>query len=241
VEGLKPDRRPVLPGGLAMMSAAFEEFGITTLDYCDGALREGVLYDLLGRSTGADMREVTVAQLIRRHGLDEAHGNAVAHLASALYRDAAREPEAQLAVGAQMLGWAARLRETGLSIAHADFHKHGSYILGHCDMPGFSEDEQRRIAALVLGQTGGLTKLRTVLTEPDDWLRVLALRLAVIFHRRRDGQLPPSVKLRLKPAGARIELPASWIAEHPLTDQSLRQESAEWTKAGPWGLAYQPT
>jgi exopolyphosphatase/guanosine-5'-triphosphate,3'-diphosphate pyrophosphatase len=237
---LKADRRPVLPGGLAMMGAAFEEFGIDALDYCDGALREGVLYDLLGRSTGADMREVTVAQLIRRHGLDEAHGVAVAQLATALYRDAAREPGEQVASGERLLAWAAKLRETGLSIAHADFHKHGGYILGHCDMPGFSEDEQRRIATLVLGQTGGLTKLKELLATPDDWLRVLALRLAVIFHRRRDGQVPPWIKLRLKPTGARIEVPASWVAEHPLTDQSLRLESAEWAKAGPFGLAYLP-
>jgi exopolyphosphatase/guanosine-5'-triphosphate,3'-diphosphate pyrophosphatase len=238
LDGLKPDRRPVLPGGLAMMAAAFEEFGIAALDYCDGALREGVLYDLLGRSTGADMREVTVAQMIRRHGLDEAHGSAVAQLAVALYRDASRAPEERIASGARLIAWAAKLRETGLSIAHPDFHKHGGYILGHCDMPGFSEDEQRRIAALVLGQTGGLTKLRPLLPEPDDWLRALALRLSVIFHRRRDGQIPPWVKLRTKPTGARLELAAGWAAEHPLTDQSLRAESAEWGKNGPWGLAY---
>jgi exopolyphosphatase/guanosine-5'-triphosphate,3'-diphosphate pyrophosphatase len=241
LEGLKIDRRPVLPGGLAMMSAVFEEFGIDSMDYCDGALREGVLYDLLGRSTGADMREVTVAQLIRRHGLDADHGGAVAQLATALYRDASRAPEERASDTARLLAWAAKLRETGLSIAHSDFHKHGSYILGHCDMPGFSEEEQRRIAALVLGQTGGLTKLRTLIAEPDDWLAVLALRLSVIFHRRRDGQIPPWIKLRVKPAGARIELPASWAAEHPLTDQSLHLECAEWLKAGPWPLAYQTT
>jgi exopolyphosphatase/guanosine-5'-triphosphate,3'-diphosphate pyrophosphatase len=238
LDGLKPDRRPVLPGGLAMMGAAFEEFGIDALDYCDGALREGVLYDLLGRTTGADMREVTVAQMIRRHGLDERHGGAVAQLATALYLDAARGPEEEVAAGGRLIAWAAKLRETGLSISPADFHKHGGYILEHCDMPGFSEDEQRRIAALVLGQTGGLTKLRPLLAEPDDWLRMLALRLSVIFHRRRDGQIPPWVKLRIKPAGARIELPVSWVAEHPLTDQSLRSESAEWAKNGPWTLAY---
>jgi exopolyphosphatase / guanosine-5'-triphosphate,3'-diphosphate pyrophosphatase len=235
LEGLKPDRRPVLPGGLAMMSAAFDEFGIDTLSYCDGALREGVLYDLLGRSTGADMREITVAQLIRRHGLDERHGRAVATFATALYREANRDTEDTIARGVRLLSWAAMLRETGMSIAHADFHKHGAYVLGHCDMPGFSEDEQARIAAMVLGQTGGLTKMRPLLAEPDDWLRVMCLRLAVIFHRRRDGQVPPWIKLRVKHTGVRIDLPAGWLAGHPLTEQSLRFESAEWAKAGPFG------
>jgi exopolyphosphatase/guanosine-5'-triphosphate,3'-diphosphate pyrophosphatase len=239
LEALKPDRRPVLPGGLAMMAAAFEEFGIGSLDYCDGALREGVLYDLLGRSTGTDMREVTVAQCVRRYGLDERHGRAVAALATALYEQVARGPIESVARGARLLGWAAMLREIGMSIAHADFHKHGAYVLRHCDMPGFSEDEQSRIAALVLGQSGGLTKLRPVLIDTDDWLRVLALRLAVILHRRRDGQLPPDVRLRVKGGAARIEIDADWAARHPLTDQSLRLESAEWSRAGPYPLAYQ--
>jgi exopolyphosphatase/guanosine-5'-triphosphate,3'-diphosphate pyrophosphatase len=206
---------------------------------CDGALREGVLYDLLGRSTGTDMREVTVAQCVRRYGLDERHGRAVAALATALYEQVARGPIESVARGARLLGWAAMLREIGMSIAHADFHKHGAYVLRHCDMPGFSEDEQSRIAALVLGQSGGLTKLRPVLIDTDDWLRVLALRLAVILHRRRDGQLPPDVRLRVKGGAARIEIDADWAARHPLTDQSLRLESAEWSRAGPYPLAYQ--
>ena len=236
---LKPDRRPVLPGGLAMMSAAFEELGVGSMQYCDGALREGVLYDLLGRSAGTDMREVTVARMLRRHALDETHGQAVAALAVSLYRQTARGGTEELARGSRLLQWAAQLREIGLSIAHDDFHKHGAYILQHCDMPGFSEDEQARLAALVLGQGGGLAKMRPLLASFDDWLRVLCLRLAVVMHRRRDLALPPSMRLRVKPgSGARFELPADWVATHPLTDQSLRLECAEWAKAGPWALEY---
>jgi len=239
-EGLKPDRRPVLPGGLAMMSAAFEEFGIRSLDYCDGALREGVLYDLLGRSTGADMRAITVARMIRRAGLDETHGRSVSELATTLYREASRANEDEINRGTRLLTWAAQLCEIGMSIAHIDYHKHGGYILGHCDMPGFSEEEQTQISEMVLGQTGGLTKMRPLMLLHEEWLRVLCLRLAVIFHRRRDGQLPPWIKLRVKSSGARIELPASWAKDHPLTNQSLELESAEWSRAGPWSLNYLP-
>lgn len=237
LEGLKPDRRPVLAGGLAMMSAAFQELGIASLDYCDGALREGVLYDLLGRSSGADMRAITVAQLISRYGADDAHGKAVARLATALYRDSSRASDEDTERHARLLDWAAQLTEVGMSIAHSDFHKHGAYILEHCDLPGFSESEQAQIAAMVLGQSGGLTKMKTVLQHPDHWHRLLCLRLAVIFHRRRDGHLPPWTRLKVKTSGARIELPARWAADHPLTSQSLEQEAAEWNRAGPWGLA----
>jgi exopolyphosphatase / guanosine-5'-triphosphate,3'-diphosphate pyrophosphatase len=240
LEGLKPDRRPVLPGGLALMRAVFDEFGIASMRYCDGALREGVLYDLLGRATGADMREVTVAQMIRRYGVDARHGRDVAGLAMALLRGAARGSDETIEQEARLLGWAAQLREIGMSIAHEDFHKHGSYVLNHCDLPGFSQHEQARIAAVVLGQVGGLSKLKPVLADPADWLLVLCLRVAVIVHRRRDGQTPPWIRLKVKSSTVRLELPADWIAEHPLTDHSLRREAQEWQKAGPFGaLVYQ--
>ncbi|MFZ9405722.1 MAG: exopolyphosphatase [Burkholderiaceae bacterium] len=245
LEGLKADRRPVIAGGLAMMSALFEEFGITALSYCDGALREGVLYDLLGRSSGEDMRAVTVAQMIRRHQLDAAHGDAVAALATTLY-DQISPPAQQapddttqnedLQARRQQLQWAAQLSEIGLSIGHSDFHKHGNYILAHCDMPGFSEAEQQALALLVLGQSGGLTKMRSRITDPQDWVRMLCLRLAIIFHRRRDGIHAPDMRLKMKPQGPRLDLGQAWLDAHPLTRQSLEQEAAEWTRAGPWTL-----
>ncbi len=176
--------------------------------------------------------------MIRRAGLDEAHGRAVSELATTLYREASRANEDEINRGTRLLSWAAQLCEIGMSIAHIDYHKHGGYILGHCDMPGFSEEEQTQISEMVLGQTGGLTKMRPLMLLHEEWLRVLCLRLAVIFHRRRDGQLPPWIKLRVKSSGARIELPAPWIKDHPLTDQSLELESAEWSRAGPWSLNY---
>ncbi|MGE5946891.1 MAG: exopolyphosphatase, partial [Betaproteobacteria bacterium] len=65
--GVRSDRLPVLPGGIAIMSAIFEELGIEHMSYADGALRLGVLYDLLGRFHHHDMRDATVAQFRRRY------------------------------------------------------------------------------------------------------------------------------------------------------------------------------
>jgi exopolyphosphatase/guanosine-5'-triphosphate,3'-diphosphate pyrophosphatase len=236
LEGLKPDRRGVLAGGLAMMTALFAELELESLIYCDSALREGVLYDLLGRSAGADMREITVARMIQHYTLDPRDGQAVADLACRLHHDAtAADAPATLR---RMVRWAAQLREIGLSLSHSDFHRHGAYILAHADMPGFSHDEQARLATLVLGQTGGLSKLRAHISDPHDWIAVLCLRLAAIVHRRRDGQVPPWMTLRFKTPGACLELPADWMSTHPLTDHLLRNEAAEWHKAGPWPLHY---
>src|SRR5258706_14343918 len=49
IGGLRPNRAPVLPGRVAIMSAVFDGLGIATMKVADGALRHGVLYDLLGR------------------------------------------------------------------------------------------------------------------------------------------------------------------------------------------------
>ncbi len=242
--GLKPDRRPVIAGGLAVMQALFEEFRIESIAFCNSALREGILHDLLGRDIGADRREATIAAWIERYRLDARHGTEVADVASDLYR--------QLQGGQadshrlQLLRWAARIREIGASIAHDNAHKHGAYILAHADMPGFSNEEQRLLSLLVLGQSGGLRKMQGQAPQPAEWAMILALRLAVILQRRRDGRPTP---ITLTPAkatapgqwklenGWQVELPADWVALHPLTDQTLQDEAQEWCHSGPLRLA----
>ncbi|MFT4100191.1 MAG: Ppx/GppA phosphatase family protein [Burkholderiaceae bacterium] len=232
LEGLKAERRPVLAGGLAVMTAVFEELGIESMAYCSGALRQGVLYDLLGRSHGADMREVTVARMVQRYGSGAQHGERVARTAVVLFGQAARGPVEELERRKQLLGWAARLAEIGMSISHQDYHKHSAYILDHGDMPGFSQDEQSLMARLVLGQTGGLRKLSPLLHGELDWLMALSLRLATTMHRRRDDDPVIVPALFFKRGKLRLEVPAAWARSHPLTDASLRAEAAAWANQG---------
>ena len=234
LEGLRPDRRPVLAGGLAVMTAIFEELGVESVRYCPGALRQGVLYDLLGRDAGADMREVTVARMTRRYGLDPEHGLRMARTAQAMHAQAARGLTEHLEADRALLGWAAELAEIGMSISHEDFHKHSSYILSHAEMPGFSQTEQQRMARLALGQGGGLRKMRATLNEPGEWLMLLCLRVASILHRRRDGAEVPLPALFAKRERVRIELPRQWAQRHPLSDESLRAETATWNEVGPF-------
>ena len=244
VPGLKTDRRPVIAGGLAVMQALFEEFRIESLVYCDSALREGILHDLLGRDIGADRREATIAGWVDRYRLDAQHGGEVANVASELYRDllGGKTDAHRL----QLLRWAARIREIGASIAHDNAHKHGAYILAHADMPGFSNEEQRLLSLLVLGQSGGLRKMQGQAPSDSDWAMILALRLAVILQRRRDGR-PTPIKLTAAKAAApgnwkaengwKAELPSAWVSQHPLTDQTLQDEAQEWRTSGPVRLA----
>lgn len=232
-QGLKPERKPVFCAGLAVMQAIFEEFQVESMDYCDSALREGILYDLLGRASGADQREITISHLVERYRMDDAHGRHVAAVAADLFAGLHRgnvDPHFP-----QFLAWAARIHEIGSFIAHADAHKHGGYVVANADLPGFSGAEQRLLSLLVLGQSGGLRKIRAKEPGPSEWLLVLCLRLAVILQRRRDGRPTP---IAIEPAatgpsgGWRIAIPASWAAEHPLTDQSLAAEIELWRESG---------
>ena len=117
LSGLKPDRIPVLPGGFAIMYAAFCELGIEEMQPALGALREGVLYDLLGRFHHKDMREVTVKQFMRRYHVALHQAERVAQMADRL---ACQFLEGQPAEdGLLLLGWAARLHENGLTDAHS--------------------------------------------------------------------------------------------------------------------------
>lgn len=232
LEGLKPDRRPVLAGGLAVMMAAFDEFGIESLDYCDGALRHGVLHDLLGRNTGADQRSATVDQMIRRHDIDAPQAKRVRDTALALFDQGARASQEELLARRKLLSWAALLAECGMGISHEGFHKHSAYILTWADMPGFSKPEQGALALLALAQTGGLRKLRGRVDDDLTWLMIVALRVARLLHRARDGSETPLPALFFKRRALRLEMPHDWAYRHPLAHASLLDEAALWTEAG---------
>ena len=226
LRALKLERAPVLAAGLAIMTAAVDELGIERIDPVGGALRLGVLYDLLGRRIDADVRGVTVERFVERYRVDRAHAARVAALAASLYRRARRDSGT-----APLVEWAARLHEIGMSVSHISFHKHGAYILQNGDMPGFSAGEQAQLALLVFGCRGGLAKMQAVLGDAERRTQVLVLRLAVLFHHARAAIALPRMRLKV---GRRITLEVSsrWLAAHPLTSHLLGKERAQWTALG---------
>ena len=232
LEGLKPDRIPVLPGGFAIMSAIFKMLELESLTVSDGALRQGVLYDLLGRSEHHDMRDVTIGQFTHRYEVDRAQAGRVAALALDLLRpfiDPTLDADVEIE---RRLQWAAMLHEIGLSIAHAGYHKHSTYILSYADMPGFSRMDQSKIAMIVLGQTGKLGKLTSLIGDPNEWLAVLCLRLAVLVHRSRIEIDVSRLSLRRSGRGFALQTDPDWLAGHPLIEFNLRQEAVDWTRVG---------
>jgi exopolyphosphatase/guanosine-5'-triphosphate,3'-diphosphate pyrophosphatase len=230
IPGIKSDRLPVLPGGIAIMSAIFEELAIEHMNYAEGALRLGVLYDLLGRFHHHDMRDSTVAQFIRRYQVEADQAERVEATAlSALTQLTEGSPsEADV----QFLSWATRLHEIGISVAHNAYHKHGAYILTYADMPGFSKKDQARLAMLVLGHRGKLEKLGAVVAVDSAWRLIFCMRLAVLLHRTRDDRALPAWRATATAGGFQLDLPAEWLQANPWTAAALGEEAAVWKQIG---------
>ncbi len=230
--GLRVDRIPVLPGGIAIMSAAMAALDIEHLTYSRGALRLGVLYDLLGRFHHQDMRDATVREFMRRYHVDSGQAARVERTAlevlGQLIDIGAPEHENDL----RFLRWAAALHEIGISIAHGAFHKHGAYIVSFADMPGFSKKDQERLAFLVLGQRGKLEKLPTAAIGDPIWRLVFALRLGALLHRSRDDQPLPTFLAKSVGKGFEFELPIPWLLANPLSAAALGDEALIWQRVG---------
>jgi exopolyphosphatase/guanosine-5'-triphosphate,3'-diphosphate pyrophosphatase len=227
--GLKAERQEVIAGGVAVLSAVFDVLGVQEMRPARGALRVGVLYDLLGRREHRDVRSMAVERMQARFGVDAAQARAVAVIATQLHEALAPEADAD---ARHRLDWAAALHEVGFAVSHGDYHKHGAYLVRHSDMAGFSTHEQERVALLVLGQRGNLRKLGDALAEPTRLAKILALRLAVILmHARRPVRLP-EWSLRAREGRIEFALDGAWLSRHPLTQHLLEEEAATWQRAG---------
>jgi len=198
----------------------------------DGALRHGVLYDLLGRVEQRDMREVTVAQFMRRYHVDAPHAERMRGLALTIYDALAPGAERDEDADRQMLAWAARLAEIGLSIEHAQYHKHSAYVLSNADMPGFSRMEQARLARVVLAHRGKLRKMQDAGLEGADWKLVFALRIAALILRNRSDARLPFLRVAADAGGFAIDLPQSWLDENALSAAALDSETDHWKSVG---------
>ncbi|GAB6050371.1 exopolyphosphatase [Hydrogenophilus islandicus] len=233
--GMRADRADIFAGGLAIMKAAFEALVIDKAFFANGAMRLGLLYDLLGRTHHQDIREASVERLMERCQVDRAHALRVESEALRLAEQLQptwREPFHPMR---QFLSWAARLHEVGLFVAHSGYHKHGAYLLANADLPGFSQSDQAKLARWVLAHRGKLARLKELQPDDAEWDAILALRLAVIATRARNPKPLPRLEVAHEGRGYRITLPLRFEQNHPLTYALLCDEAPQWEKIGmPW-------
>jgi exopolyphosphatase/guanosine-5'-triphosphate,3'-diphosphate pyrophosphatase len=206
----------------------------------DGALREGLLLDLIGRLKHSDVRAQTVNALVARFRTDAAQAERVTNTAKHCLKQVARvwglDSEAGL-----MLGWAARLHEIGLTVAHNQYHKHGAYLVEKADLPGFSWQEQQQLAALIRGHRRKFP-LEVFETLPVasrlNTRRLCALlRLTVLLHRARHDNELLGLRLRAEGRALSVRFARGWLRKHPLTQADLEQE-AVWLRAAGLRLSF---
>lgn len=234
--GLRRARRGVFPGGLVVLMAAFDALGIEQLRSADGALREGLLYDLLGRIRDEDVRSQTVDSLSERYHVDRPQAERIRTTALDFLDQTARSWELDSREARLLLSWAAQLHEIGLDIAHAHYHKHGEYIIAHSDLLGFSREEQKLLATLVLAHRRkfpvSVFKALPAHQRPSAERLAILLRLAALLRRSRVSIPLPEPRLRAHEKRVTLEFPAGWLRRHPLTGADLDEETAYLRSSG---------
>jgi exopolyphosphatase/guanosine-5'-triphosphate,3'-diphosphate pyrophosphatase len=229
LNGLSERRAQVWPGGLAILAELLGVLRVRNLQVSDGALREGLLYDLLGRLQHKDARERSVRAVVARYNVDEKQARRVARTAEMLLKQCSDAWLLQMPFCGSILEWSARLHEIGLDISHDGFQRHGAYIAANADLPGFPRAEQRFLAFLIGSQRH---EIKTELQEdlPRAWrttaLRLaLLLRLAALLNRSRGHADIPSVELAVGKQSLELRFDADWLQANPLTIADLERES----------------
>ncbi|MDH1450889.1 exopolyphosphatase [Aeromonas caviae] len=240
--GLTEERQGVFAAAVAILLGLFTSLPIERMEYSDGALREGLLYEFEERLQHHDIRERTALALSTHYRIDKRQATRVESSVLSLF-DALSGPwEMPEEPYRAILGWAARLHEIGLAINYSGIHKHSAYILQNTDLPGFNQDDQALLAALVRFHRKGL-KLSELPALPNhDEQTVLRciriLRLAVAAHHRRQDNLLPEWNVQAAGDQLVVTLPLDWCDENKLLMQNLEKEHRYCHEQG-WPLLFQ--
>ena len=218
------ERAPVFPGGVAILCAIFGALNVERMSISDGALREGLWHDLLGRVHDEDIREKTVRDVAKRYHVAREHAARVSRTALKLFEQVRLawgldNPELESA-----LRWAAMLHEIGLDIAHNQYQKHGGYLLDNMDLPGFSRTEQHWVALLVRAHRRKFPT-QDFADAPRIARLCVLLRLAVLLHRSRSDVALPAFGVSTSAGAIQLSIPKKWLKAHPLTELDLQQET----------------
>lgn len=231
LNGLKEDRRPVVAGGLSVLRAVFDLLGLERMEVAQGALRLGVLYDLVDDVQVGDIHTASVLGLMQRFGVQAQHARQVAETAQQLWLQLHSHDTHPPA----MLAWAGLLHEVGCRISRSNYHRHSAYILENCNAPGFTPAELMHLGQMLLGHRGKLKKVESFMHLPAHAVQLLCLRLAVVLCSSRR---PPDLQgLLLQHSGKqlRLQTSADWADRHPLSTKMLHEE-AEAVNKSDWQL-----
>ena len=234
VYGIRPERVRLVPAGLAICLALFDALNISSMEYSDGALREGVLYELLGNGTDEDVRVRTVRSVSERFQIDNSQSHLVTTAALYALDQVASTWGLAGLKWRNKLEWAARLHEIGLSVAHSQYHKHGAYLVRYADLAGFTRPQQQMVSVLIRCHRRKFPLAEFSIFTPEDQLKLQRLarllRLAVLLHPSRPETPFLDFRISINNTNSKeamqLTFAEGWLEEQPLLRNDLEAEAA---------------
>ncbi|WP_374567705.1 exopolyphosphatase [Nitrosomonas sp.] len=226
--GLSDRRKPVFASGVAILAGVFEALKLDKMDISEGALREGLLYDLIGRVHDEDIRDKTVLAVAQRYGVDMEQAQRIKETAENFFIQVSDDWKLDKKADLKLLSWGALIHEIGLSVAHNQYHRHGAYLTANSDLAGFSHQEQMKLAMLVRSHRRKFPQEEFEPIPPV--MRValvrlcILLRLAVVLHRSRSNVSLPDIHINVNDNNVILHFPPGWLDQHPLTLVDLSTE-----------------
>ncbi|WP_158088350.1 Ppx/GppA phosphatase family protein [Colwellia chukchiensis] len=236
IPGLASERSPVIASGLAILIALFQQFGIEKLSLSSGALREGLLYEMLPNSRKVNIRQRTIRAIAERFHVDQSHADSIKQQVLLIFNQLQAHWQLPNDNTLAILLASCDLHEIGLLLEYKYHQQHSAYILGHADLPGFNLSDRQLLIAFVSHYKGDLKP--TSLTKQSAVAADLALkfliimRLAVILCRRRKDDKLPRYQLVAKGDTLQLSLSALWLKQHALIHDELKQEHRHIARLG---------
>ena len=230
LSGLKSERQPVFAGGVIVLKAIFDSFSIKHMHVSEGALREGILYDLIGRKQHEDTRSKTIQNWMRRFDVDKIHAESVMNTALNLYAQVAVSWQIDDDECQRQLSWAANIHEIGLHISHSQSHKHGGYIIQNADLLGFSRDDQKILATLIRAQRSSFSN-NLFMSLSETWHEkakkiAILLRISILLNRSRDYSNLVIPSICASKNQVELKFHADFLEQHLLTSADLEKEQS---------------
>ena len=243
---LSDERKDVFVSGLAIFSGVFDALDLQALRYCPGALREGVLYELIDGPNYRDIRETTAESLSQHYNIDERHAKQVVKTTKYLYSQWKKQSPITIPIHLEsILYWAAQLHEVGLKINFSSIHKHSSYILQNSNLPGFNEEQQLLLSSLVRYHRKSINIDNLPYFSLFEYKHIISLlqilRLSILINNQRNNDLNLNAfRLKLiddKLTNITLEIDETFIENNKLILLDLEQEQKYWKTVDDWKLS----
>jgi len=227
--GLEKERTPVITSGLAILIAIFEVFALKEIQLSSGALREGLLYEMLPKVKDTSIRQRTINSITKKYHVDINHTKRIKKQVKSIFKCFEKTIPLNKAQNLILLEASCDLHEVGLLLEYKNHQQHSAYILKHAELPGFERKERQLIATLVLLYKGEIDisalRSQSATTYQEACYLLIILRLAVILCQRRKCEAIPAYKINVDVDVINLYLPIEWLAQHPLISDGLRQEN----------------